>query len=77
MDALTVPRRRVRKKTMIEELDVSQSTFQKMMIAGMPYTRYKGTTWFEPEKVHAWLDRFNRLGSPGVRRVKGMKVPPQ
>jgi hypothetical protein len=68
-------RQRVRKKAMMDELDVSQTVFQKMMVSGMPYTRFKGLVWFEPDKVHAWLDKFNRVGAPGVRRLKGTSVP--
>ena len=59
---------------MIAELDVSQSTFQTLMVHGMPFTEFRGLLWFEPEKVHAWLDKFNRVGAPGIRRVKGVKL---
>lgn len=70
-------RRRVRKQPMMLELDVSQRTFQKLMIMGMPRTEVGGILWFEPDKVHAWLDKFNRIGAPGVRRVKGLKLKPR
>jgi hypothetical protein len=52
---------------MMEQLEVSQGTFQSLMRKGMPYTRLGNIVWFEPAKVHAWLDRFNRTGAPGVR----------
>ena len=70
-------RRRVRKKTMMAELEVSQSTFQTLMVHGMPFTEFRGLLWFEPAKVHAWLDKFNRIGAPGVKRTKGLKIKPQ
>jgi hypothetical protein len=67
------PRTRVRKHTMMKQLDVSQRTFQTLMIHGMPYTRFRGLLWFEPAKIHAWLDRFERIGGPGIRRRKGQR----
>jgi hypothetical protein len=68
-------RRRVRSKKMIEELDVSERKFRDFIGLGMPYTKLQGVLRFEPEKVHAWLDKCNRTGRPGVKRIKGISVP--
>lgn len=67
-------RYRVRKKQMMAQLGVSVSTFQVLMTHGMPHTRFRNLIWFEPSRVHAWLDRFNRVGAPGVRLYKGEKL---
>jgi hypothetical protein len=68
-------RRRIRAKEMAEELGVSPRKFREIVTLGMPYTRLEGILWFEPDKVHAWLDRFNRIGKIGIKRVKGVPVP--
>jgi hypothetical protein len=68
-------RRRVRSKEMAAELKVSPRKFREIVILGMPYTRVGGILWFEPDKVHAWLDQFNRIGKMGVKRVKDVPVP--
>jgi len=41
---------------------------------GAPHTRLGGLIWFDPDELHVWLDKFNRKGSPGVKRTRGIKV---
>jgi hypothetical protein len=59
---------------MAKELEVSIRKFRELQTLGMPYTQLQGVIWFEPEKVHAWLDSFNRKGSSGIKRVRGLKL---
>ena len=74
MNQSIAPRRRLRAQEMAEDLNVSIRKFREFITLGMPLTQLQGIQWFEPERVHAWLDKFNRKGSPGVKRVRGIKV---
>jgi hypothetical protein len=67
-------RRRVRQKIMAAELQVSVRRFRDFVIMGCPYTAIGKTLWFEPALVHAWLDKYNRKGSAGVKRTKGVRA---
>jgi hypothetical protein len=74
MSAIAAPRRRVRAPVMAEELGISIRKFREIQTLGMPFTQVEGVLWFEPEKVHRWLDQFERKGTPGVKRVKGLHL---
>jgi hypothetical protein len=67
-------RRRVRLQQMAEELGVSGRTMSKLEAMGAPCTKLGGLTWFEPVLIHAWLDRYNRKGAPGIKRTRGAKI---
>lgn len=67
-------RQRLRAKPMADELDISQRKLAQLRAMGCPYTAIGNLVWFEPERVHAWLDKFTRAGKPGVKRVKDQKV---
>jgi hypothetical protein len=67
-------RRRVRLHTMAAELGISVRKMREIHTLGLPFTQLEGLIWYEPEKVHAWLDKYSRVGSPGIKRVKGMQL---
>jgi hypothetical protein len=67
-------RRRIRLKTMAAELGISVRAFRTLFAMGMPCTQLQGIIWFEPDKVHKWLDQFNATGSPGIKRTEGFRV---
>jgi hypothetical protein len=76
MNSITASRERKRLKAMAESIQVSERKFREWIPMGLPHTRIGGVLLFEPSQVHAWLDRFNRVSrTPGVKRVRGMKVP--
>jgi len=74
MNTIVAGRRRVRASGMAEELHVSIRKFRELITLGLPFTQVQGIQWFEPEKVHRWLDQFERKGAPGVKRVRGMRL---
>jgi hypothetical protein len=59
---------------MAAELGISIRKFREIQTLGMPYTQVQGVLWFEPDKVHAWLDQFARKGTSGVKRTRGLKL---
>jgi hypothetical protein len=59
---------------MAAELEVSVRRFREFVVMGMPYTALGKTLWFEPVLVHAWLDKYNRRGTAGAKRVRGQQV---
>jgi hypothetical protein len=60
---------------MAHELGISDRKFRELLPLGVPHTQLGGILWFEPDEVHAWLDKFHRKGRPpGVKRSKGIKV---
>lgn len=59
---------------MAAELEVSIRKFRELMTLGMPYTQVQGVIWVDPEQVHGWLDKFERKGTAGVKRVRGLRV---
>jgi hypothetical protein len=59
---------------MAKELEISVRRFRELHAMGLPHTRVGATLWYEPAKVHEWLDRFNRLGTPGQKRIRGCKL---
>jgi len=67
-------RRRIRLPAMAGELGVSVRTMRGILAMGAPHTRLGGLIWFDPDELHVWLDKFNRKGSPGVKRTRGIKV---
>jgi hypothetical protein len=67
-------RHRIRFDEMAAELSISTRLFRQMVTKGIPCTRFKGIIWFEPEKVHEWLDQFNTEGSPGIKRKRGFQI---
>jgi hypothetical protein len=72
-------RERVKAREMAKELNVSLRAFYNIKRLGMPYTQLGGNAWYEPAVVHAWLDQFNRSGSPGVKNKRKPAVlePPK
>jgi hypothetical protein len=74
--AEAVSRKRMRLKDMAASFPVSERKFREWVAMGLPHTRIGNVLLFEPSEVHAWLDRFRRVSTtPGVKRVRGMKVP--
>jgi hypothetical protein len=67
-------RRRFRMKQMADDLGISGRSMAKLLAMGVPHTKLGGLIWFEPDLVHAWLDKYNRKGAPGVKRVRGQSV---
>jgi len=68
-------RRRIRLLQMASELGISERKIRQLLLLGMPHTQLQGVIWFEPSRVHAWLDKFNRTSrAPGIKRVRGLKV---
>jgi hypothetical protein len=67
-------RQRVRFDEMAAQLGISTRLFRQMVTKGIPCTRFKGIIWFEPEKVHEWLDQFNTEGGPGIKRQRGFQI---
>jgi hypothetical protein len=59
---------------MAQELGISIRKFREIQTLGMPFTQVQGVLWFEPEKVHSWLDTFARKGTSGVKRTRGIKI---
>jgi hypothetical protein len=60
---------------MASELGISERKIRQLLLLGMPYTQLQGVIWFEPARVHAWLDKFNRTSrAPGIKRTRGMKL---
>lgn len=47
-----------RLKNMAAELQVSRATVRAMIAEGMPAIQRGRLLWLDPEKVRAWLDRF-------------------
>ena len=69
-------RRRIRLLAMASELGISERKIRQFLLLGMPHTQLQGVIWFEPSRVHAWLDKFNRKSrAPGIKRTRGMKLP--
>jgi hypothetical protein len=68
-------RRRIRLLPMASELGISERKIRQLLLLGMPHTQLQGVIWFEPSRVHAWLDKFNRTSrAPGIKRTRGMKL---
>jgi hypothetical protein len=68
-------RRRIRLLPMASELGISERKIRQLLLLGMPHTQLQGVIWFEPSRVHAWLDKFNRTSrAPGIKRSRGMKL---
>ena len=68
-------RRRIRLLPMASELGISERKIRQLLLLGMPHTQLQGVIWFEPSRVHAWLDKFNRNSrAPGVKRTRGIKL---
>jgi hypothetical protein len=68
-------RRRIRLRPMASELGVSERKIRQLLLLGMPHTQLQGVIWFEPSRVHAWLDKFNRDSrAPGIKRTRGIKL---
>jgi hypothetical protein len=60
---------------MASELGISERKIRQLLLLGMPHTQLKGLIWFEPSRVHAWLDKFDRKGrAPGIKRTRGVKI---
>jgi len=60
---------------MAAELQISDRKFRELLPLGIPHTRLGGLLWFEPDEVHAWLDKFNRKNrAPGIKRTRGVKI---
>jgi hypothetical protein len=60
---------------MASELGISERKIRQLLLLGMPHTQLQGVIWFEPSRVHAWLDKFNRNSrAPGVKRTRGIKL---
>jgi hypothetical protein len=57
-------KRLLRLKPMAEELAIAERTLRGMLPEGIPHIKYKGTIWFDTEKVLAWLGKFERTGKP-------------
>jgi len=69
-------RRRIRLLPMASELGISERKIRQFLLLGMPHTQLQGVIWFEPSRVHSWLDKFNRTSrAPGIKRTRGMKLP--
>ena len=49
-----------RLKHMAAELQVSRATVRSMIAEGMPAIQRGRLLWLDPEKVRAWLNRFER-----------------
>jgi hypothetical protein len=45
---------------MAEDLQVSRASVRMMIAEGMPAIQRGRLLWLDPEKVHAWLSRFER-----------------
>jgi len=68
-------RRRIRLLQMASELGISERKIRQLLLLGMPHTQLQGVIWFEPSRVHAWLDKFNRSSrAPGIKRTRGVKL---
>jgi hypothetical protein len=68
-------RRRIRLIPMASELGISERKIRQLLLLGMPHTQVQGVIWFEPSRVHGWLDKFNRTSrAPGIKRTRGMKL---
>jgi hypothetical protein len=67
-------RHRVRSHAMAEQLGISIRKFREIQTLGMPFTQVQGVLWFEPASVHAWLDKFARKGTPGIKRQRTVNV---
>jgi hypothetical protein len=76
--ALRRERKRIMAREMATQLSVSMRGFANIKKLGMPCTQVGGYVWYEPEKVHEWLDQFNRNGVPGKRfkRNPAVLTPP-
>ncbi len=79
MHPVTLARERVLAKEMAAQLKMKLRAFHKIKTYGMPFTQIGGMIWYEPAKVHAWLDKFEREGAPGVRyrRHAAVLAPPK
>ena len=53
---------------MAGELEISERTLRGMLPEGIPHIKYKGTIWFDTEKVLAWLSKFERTGKLKKKR---------
>jgi hypothetical protein len=49
-----------RLKHMAAELQVSRASVRMMIASGMPAIQRGRLLWLDPEKVHAWLNKFER-----------------
>lgn len=79
MHPTTVVRERLLAKEMAAQLKMKLRAFYKLKTYGMPYTQVGGMVWYEPYKVQAWLDTFERTGTPGTRykRHPAVLEPPR
>ena len=60
---------------MATELGISERKIRQLLLIGIPHTQLQGVIWFEPSRVHAWLDKFNRTSrAPGIKRTRGVKL---
>jgi hypothetical protein len=59
---------------MAAELGISIRKFRELMTLGAPICQVQGVIWIEPEKFHTWLDKFERKGTPGIKRTLGVKL---
>jgi hypothetical protein len=60
---------------MAAELGVAERTLRGMLPEGIPHMKFKGTIWFDTEKVLAWLGKFERTGKPPKKASR--KRPPE
>jgi hypothetical protein len=63
-------KRLLRLKPMAEELQLAERTLRGMLPEGIPHIKYKGTIWFDTEKVLAWLSKFERTGKPPKKAAR-------
>jgi hypothetical protein len=72
---LTTEQRRVRPQAFAKELNISIRKLRELFTLGAPITKVQGLVWVNPEKFYAWLDKFERRGTPGIKGRRGVNAP--